>query len=184
MAAGLRIAAMLKYLRIAVTALSLTACMLLIALWVRSYGRSIDVDLPVSSRVGVGLLIKDGTIAAQFVDSQQTRLMNLLLKELFDEMLNEVDSDRTYVVTTSCDFTAMDSPPPPFAPRQPARKPGISDFRWQAGYVRAPFWFITLAVAAVACVPWISWSKRFGLRTLLIATALIAVAFGAFAISR
>ena len=30
-------AAMLKYLRIAVTALSLTACVLLIALWVRSY---------------------------------------------------------------------------------------------------------------------------------------------------
>jgi hypothetical protein len=28
---------MLKYLRIAVTALSLTACMLLVALWVRSY---------------------------------------------------------------------------------------------------------------------------------------------------
>ena len=28
---------MLKYLRIAVTALSLTACVLLIALWVRSY---------------------------------------------------------------------------------------------------------------------------------------------------
>jgi hypothetical protein len=29
--------AMLKYLRIAVTALSLTACVLLVALWVRSY---------------------------------------------------------------------------------------------------------------------------------------------------
>ena len=36
---------MLKYLRIAVTALSLTACVLLIALWLRSYGQSIDVDL-------------------------------------------------------------------------------------------------------------------------------------------
>jgi hypothetical protein len=31
------IRAMLKYLRIAVTVLSLTACVLLIALWVRSY---------------------------------------------------------------------------------------------------------------------------------------------------
>ena len=30
---------MLKYLRIAVTALSLTACVLLIALWVASYSR-------------------------------------------------------------------------------------------------------------------------------------------------
>src|SRR5688500_9247981 len=31
---------MLKYLRIAVTALSLTACVMLIALWVRSYSRT------------------------------------------------------------------------------------------------------------------------------------------------
>ena len=30
---------MLKYLRIAVTALSLTGCVLLVALWVRSYSR-------------------------------------------------------------------------------------------------------------------------------------------------
>jgi hypothetical protein len=30
---------MLKYLRIAVTALCLTACVLLVALWVRSYWR-------------------------------------------------------------------------------------------------------------------------------------------------
>src|SRR5688572_24026902 len=37
---------MLKYLRIAVTALSLTACVLLIALWVRSYRWSDRLDGP------------------------------------------------------------------------------------------------------------------------------------------
>jgi hypothetical protein len=36
-------AGMLKYLRLAVTALSLTACVLLVALWVRSYSREVVV---------------------------------------------------------------------------------------------------------------------------------------------
>jgi hypothetical protein len=42
---------MLKYLRIAVTALSLTVCVLLIALWVRSYQPMDWIDV-----CGYGLL--------------------------------------------------------------------------------------------------------------------------------
>jgi hypothetical protein len=138
---------MLKYLRIAVTALCLTACALLVALWVRSYWQSIDVDLPISSGAGVGLQITNGTIAAQFGDSQQYRLLGLLINDL------EVE---------------FNSPP----------LLKLGDFRWGERYVRAPFWFITLAVSTVACVPWIQWSKRFSLRTLLIATTLVAVGLG------
>jgi hypothetical protein len=41
-----------------------------------------------------------------------------------------------------------------------------------------PFWFPALIPAACAAVPWLHWSKRFGLRTLLIATTLVAVALG------
>jgi hypothetical protein len=40
-----------------------------------------------------------------------------------------------------------------------------------------PYWFIVLLNAAIAAAPWLPWwSKRFSLRTLLIATTLIAVA--------
>ena len=39
-----------------------------------------------------------------------------------------------------------------------------------------PYWFPTLAFAALAVVPWLHW--RFGLRSLLIATTLIAVVLG------
>jgi hypothetical protein len=39
----------LKYLRIAVTALSLTACVLLVALWVRSYWRTDAITGPVGA---------------------------------------------------------------------------------------------------------------------------------------
>jgi hypothetical protein len=48
-----------------------------------------------------------------------------------------------------------------------------------------PFWLPVLATGATgaaACVPWIRW--RFSLRTLLIATTLVAVALGVVVISR
>jgi hypothetical protein len=41
-----------------------------------------------------------------------------------------------------------------------------------------PYLFLVLLAATLAAVPWIRWSNRFSLRTLLIATTLIAVALG------
>jgi hypothetical protein len=43
-----------------------------------------------------------------------------------------------------------------------------------------PNWLLVLVFATLAAVPWLPWwSKRFSLRTLLIATTLIAVILGA-----
>jgi hypothetical protein len=52
--------------------------------------------------------------------------------------------------------------------------------RWSPGlwYVGAPYWFLTLATAAIATVPWIQLSRRFSVRTLLIATTLVALVLG------
>jgi hypothetical protein len=44
--------------------------------------------------------------------------------------------------------------------------------------VHVPFWFLALTLAAVAAAPWIRWSRRFTLRTLLIATTLVALVLG------
>ena len=41
-----------------------------------------------------------------------------------------------------------------------------------------PHWFCVLTTVALAVAPWFRWSKRFSLRTLLIATTLVAVALG------
>jgi hypothetical protein len=41
-----------------------------------------------------------------------------------------------------------------------------------------PHWALLLAMATVAASPWIRWAKRFCLRTLLIATTLIALLLG------
>jgi hypothetical protein len=44
--------------------------------------------------------------------------------------------------------------------------------------IHIPFSFLSLAIVAAAVAPWIRWSKRFTLRTLLIATTLVAVGLG------
>ena len=41
-----------------------------------------------------------------------------------------------------------------------------------------PHWLPALLLASVAAAPWITWSNRFSLRTLLIATTLVAVGLG------
>jgi hypothetical protein len=42
--------------------------------------------------------------------------------------------------------------------------------------VLVPHWFLIVAAAALAGVPWLKWSYRFNIRTLLVVTALVAVA--------
>jgi hypothetical protein len=42
-----------------------------------------------------------------------------------------------------------------------------------------PYWFPVLILAAMAAFPWIRWSKRFSLRTLLIAMTVVAALLGA-----
>jgi hypothetical protein len=44
-----------------------------------------------------------------------------------------------------------------------------------------PHWLLAIAFAVCAVVPWLHWSSRFSLRTLLIATTLVAVGLGAIA---
>ena len=40
------------------------------------------------------------------------------------------------------------------------------------------YWFPVAIAAAVATIPWVSWSTRFSLRTLFIATTLVAAVLG------
>jgi hypothetical protein len=65
------------------------------------------------------------------------------------------------------------------------RLPSKPRFRWNTtptiSYVGAPYWFLTIVAASLAAILWIRPSKRFSLRTLLIATTLVAVALGLIA---
>jgi hypothetical protein len=70
-----------------------------------------------------------------------------------------------------------------------AYRGSIEILRWRAapaGYsartpsmrIPVPFLAIVLPLAVGIFVPWVPWSKRFSLRTLLIATTLVAVVLG------
>ena len=54
------------------------------------------------------------------------------------------------------------------------------DWIWRPDIVlvRTPIWILALTVAILAGVPWIRWSKQFTIRTMLIATALVALVLG------
>jgi hypothetical protein len=46
-----------------------------------------------------------------------------------------------------------------------------------------PLWLLVLPVLSLAAAPWLRWSTRFSLRTLLIATTLVAIILGAAVIA-
>jgi hypothetical protein len=144
---------MLKYLRIAVTVLCLTACVLLVALWVRSYWWA-DWIAPTNS-FGVasvrGVLMVDASHGF-YTGGETTRSFETKSTERIG--INNV-------VHRHMGFSY--------------RRNGKD---WALQF---PYWFVVVLVASVAAAPWISW--RFSLRTLLIATTLIAVALGLVAFS-
>jgi len=77
--------------------------------------------------------------------------------------------------------------PPYFIPElkeQVPSKPGVVTI-WNAGVmflkgsgVMIPDWILILMMGTIAAAPWIRWRWKFSLRTLLIATTLIAVVLG------
>jgi hypothetical protein len=141
-----------KYLRIVVTALSLTACVLLIALWVRSYWRTYYI---------LGLR---GNVGEFSIGSENGRVGCIWPTT----PLSIFSVERWQFGSESPDRT-------PF--------PGVLGFYYGdlvlglSGII-LPYWFIVLAMAATAISPWLPWSRRFSLRTLLIATTLIAGGLG------
>ncbi len=72
-----------------------------------------------------------------------------------------MDSYKVTVATTKVSFHWIWPTPPPSGARLV-----IAD------------WLPTLLFATLAAVPWLPWSNRFSLRTLLIATTLVAVVLG------
>ena len=129
------------------TALSLTACVLLVALWVRSYW-------------------------------------------WFDSFGVSFGGNRAHWLGSGCGAIRYGYPFTPKGPgvgwktydtparewvKRERRTPSFLGFRWPR-YPIMPHWFPVLITAMVAIAPWITW--RFSLRTLLIASTLIAVVLG------
>jgi hypothetical protein len=137
---------MLHYLRIAAIALCLTACVLLIAMWVRSYWRT-DMWQGVISSASATVGSIRGRIGVRIEKLNSTpRYPALRFRSLPSEWIRLPKNK--VILHRSDDLFA----------------------------IVAPHGLLVLLFATLASIPWIK--RRFTLRTLLIATTLVAVVLG------
>ena len=144
---------MLKYLRIAVTVLSLTASVLLIALWVRSYSTKDICGLTFVNQKRCNYCAKQGRIFLTVFD-YETSAWAIGKRREWDIRSEATSSDDAK---------------------------GEPHFYFEKfdGYYRMilPHLLLVVLGTTLAAIPWLPW--RFSLRTLLIATTLVAVGLGA-----
>jgi hypothetical protein len=124
------------------------ACLLLIALWVRSYWWVEQLPVPVPGNQVIGLATMPGVYAV-VINPQWGRAPWARLSNSADEWLSLGGYDHSRI---------------------------WGYFGAQATAVIIPFWFSVLIAAGIATIPWLSW--RFSLRMLLIAMTLVAVGLG------
>jgi hypothetical protein len=133
----------LRLLRIAVSAVCGILCLLLISLWVRSYGnRELLFTAP-----GVVCLSTQGVI------------MTIRMPVYEDEV-------------------GLAISPSEGRPIEPSDSNlGFYAHAWSPSFwiIQLPHWLSVLLAAGLAAAPWIHRSRRFSLRTLLLATTLAAV---------
>ena len=139
-----------RKLRIAWSVVWGVAAVLLIALWVRSYWWTRVGSLPLTEKSSVSYGSFPGVIGigARSGDDGTPLIM---------------EADDWWSVQQLCGSPAYSS-----------RILGY--FGYAGGVVALPYWFGVLLTVAPAVAPWIRW--RFSLRTLLIATTLVAVGLG------
>jgi hypothetical protein len=149
---------MLKYPRIAVTALCLTACVLLVALWVRSYSQRDVFDRVQPPRYRV-------------VQSLRGRIE-------FSDMDIVANLGKSWPAIAQ-PWTFKSYSEENHSPRKDTLTPSFSFHRSSLKQtIIVPHWLPVSLAGVFAVVPWIPWSRRFSLRTLLIATTLVAVGLG------
>ena len=130
-------------------------CVLLIVLWVRSYNRGDILQAPVSTTRGIGFTSLRGWV--KFSSFRTT-------------------GNGSWRMSSQHADEAMRPYGEFFEAQQNHWKFGTHMLKGTYA-IMMPHWFILLT-APLAGVPWINRSKRFSLRTLLIATTLVAVVLG------
>jgi hypothetical protein len=153
---------MLKFFRISLTALSLTACVLLVALWVRSYWWTDDIRWRVS---------ETGTLLLHSAPGKLS--LNWFRGKIWDWV---------WTTRSSQEYAREQEEVAELLARagRPMQPESSFAFRWSDHhfYVRSPHWFLVTLFGISAALCGIPWPKRFSVRTLLIATTLVAVGLG------
>jgi hypothetical protein len=150
----------LRYLRIAFSATCLIACVLVIALWVRSYW----VWDGVTKQAGPKYIYHVASYRGEF------GVARLAAADAID-----LDGSQLLSFGWNCVWRS-DIP-------QLASGNTITVWGQKRPYALIPFavvhyGLVFIPFAALAAAPWLRWSNRFSLRTLLVATTLVAVVLG------
>jgi hypothetical protein len=128
------------------------ASVLLIVLWVRSYWLRDAINCPIPGGLDLGSMC--GRISvSHYLDSPE---------------------DSRWARNWSWSSFQVKSTPPELR-AAPSWHYGSSRF---GTYITFPIWFAVIIFAAFGVTPWVRWGRRFSLRTLLIATTIIAVVLG------
>jgi hypothetical protein len=175
---------MLKYLRIAVTALSLTACVLLVALWTASHSRFSLVKIqfvPLPDISGTDNRLF-GYASASFVNAGGLLWFDLesgeggysgpIVPPGFYWRSFEYDERRNDERLQS-HFREL-----PYSLEVARFHVGEYNEFDNGWHLILPHWLATPILASMATLPWLRRARRFSLRTLLIATTLVAVVLG------
>src|SRR3954469_18702251 len=149
----------LRYLRIVFSAFCGVACVLLVVLWVRSYWRSDVIWCQYSASHAAVCGSRHGSLWAFRI---AVAAVGLAWEMEGTETASEddfwADIEQAHEYRGIFGF-------------------GIFETR-RYRQLWAPYWFPILLFIALAAAPWTRWSRRFSLRTLLIATTLVAVLLG------
>ena len=144
----------LRYLRIAFSVTCGIACVLLIVLWVRSHYRVDLFALQVTQSKYAGIASVPDAIGIGLPGGAAPAFWG------------SEPADGWLAVVTNANGTPWS---------------GATHFAVSDGGIFVPYWFGVLSTAILAALPWLQWSKRFSLRTLLIVTTLVAVVLGLIA---
>ena len=144
----------LRWLRIYASATCLIVCGLLIVLWVRSYSHY------------HGLILWDNSFE---LGSEYGYLAIFVGSDIW-----ETTKESHWEFVDETDYTVL------FPIILEDVSPGLHWYNDNDGsfWAAVPHVIVISVFAALAAVPWIRWNRRFSLRTLLIATTLVAVVLG------
>jgi hypothetical protein len=165
---------MLRKLRIAFSATCLIACVLLIVLWVRSYLRLDQFSRPISATEYFACTSGQGQLMLGKSNDPQYR-----------QLFGEGWTKRGFAWADWNETTGGPACFPASVPiprgrdiirglrfrKDPFYPPGMTSYE-----VVVPYWLSFWSAAMLGVIPWLHW--RFSLRTLLIATTLVALALG------
>ena len=140
----------LRYLRITWTAICVTACLLLIALWVRSYRWGDKLEFPIPATHGLVINSANGRVLAAIIGTDSPVTVKGVIFSRYQRPDYQLGNSDT-----------------PFELLSEYSEYGVI----------VPHWFLISLCAVAATLPWLPY--RFSLRSLLTATTLVAVVLGA-----